>query len=292
MGEDGVCRNENRLVQATWLGALYGSTGLCALAVAAVFAFLLYFAAPVFWADNAGSVLSLAWRPLDGSFGILSMAAASLALAVSAMLVAMPAGIGICCFTCGLGPPMAARLVLGLVRFMTSIPTVVYGFVSVFALTPIIQAVFRGSSGFCWLTAGLTLSLLVLPTVVLLLEGPLRDAWEHTALAASALGLDASRTLLHVALPRARRSIAAAAVLGFSRAIGDTLIALMLAGNAPQLPLSPLDSIRTLTAHIALVVSTESGSRAYNSLFAAGLLLLGAATAVNLILRRLLRKTA
>lgn len=292
MGEDGVFRRETRLVRATWLGALYGATALCALAVAAVFAFLLYFAAPVFVAGKAGSVLTFAWRPLDGAFGILSMAAASLALAVSALLVALPAGIGICCFTCGLGASPAARLILGLVRFMTSIPTVVYGFVSVFALTPLIQAAFRDSSGFCWLTAGLALSLLVLPTVVLLLEGPLRNAFERTALTASALGLDASRTLLHVALPLARRAIAAAAVLGFSRAIGDTLIPLMLAGNAPQLPLSPLASIRTLTAHIALVVSTESGSRAYSSLFAAGLLLLGTATAVNLTLRCLLRKTA
>ena len=292
MGEDGVCHGESGFARAAWLGALYGSTALCALAVAAVFAFLSYFAAPVFVAGKAGSVLSFAWRPLDGSFGILSMAAASLALAVSAMLVALPAGVGICCFICGLGPSPVARVVLGLVRFMTSIPTVVYGFVSVFALTPLIQAAFRDSSGFCWLTAGLTLSLLVLPTVVLLMEGPLRAAWERTELTAAALGLDASRTLLHVALPLARRAIAAAAVLGFSRAIGDTLIPLMLAGNAPQLPLSPLDSIRTLTAHIALVVSTESGSRAYNSLFAAGLLLLGTATAVNLTLRALLRKTA
>jgi phosphate transport system permease protein len=292
MGEDGVSRNENSLTRLTWLGALYGSTALCALAVAAVFAFLLYFAAPVFVAGKAGTVLSFDWRPQNGAFGVLSMAAASLALAVSAMTVALPAGIGICCFLCGLGPSRPARLTLGLVRFMTSIPTVVYGFVSVFALTPIIQTAFRDSSGFCWLTAGLTLSLLVLPTVVLLMEGPLRTAWEGTELTATALGLDASRALLHVALPMTRRAMAASAVLGFSRGIGDTLIPLMLAGNAPQLPVSPLDSIRTLTAHIALVVSTESGSRAYNSLFAAGLLLLATATAVNLTLRYLLRKPA
>ncbi|WP_428565137.1 MAG: ABC transporter permease subunit [Solidesulfovibrio sp. DCME] len=292
MGEDGVRRGEGRLGRAAWLAALYGATGLCALAVAAVFAFLLYFAAPVFVAGKAASVLSLAWRPMDGAFGILAMAAASLALAASAMLIALPVGIGLCCFICGSGAPTAARLALGLVRFMTSIPTVVYGFVSVFALTPLVQIAFRDSSGFCWLTAGLTLSLLVLPTVVLLLEGPLRLAWERTELVAAALGLDTARTLLHVVLPLARRAVAAAAVLGFSRAVGDTLVALMLAGNAPQLPLSPLDSIRTLTAHIALVVSTESGSRAYNSLFAAGLLLLGTATAVNLAMQFLLRKPA
>ena len=290
MREDGVRGGHGRLIKAAGVGALYGAAVLCALAVAAVFAFLLYFAAPVFLSAAPASVLSFTWRPLDGAFGILSMAIASFFLAVSAMLVALPAGIGICCLACGLGSPPAVRLVMGLVRFMTSVPTVVYGFVSVFAITPLIQAAFRDSSGYCWLAAGLTLSLLVLPTMVLLMEGHIRAAWDRTALTAAALGLDETRTMLHVALPLARPGIAAAAVLGFSRAMGDTLIPLMLAGNAPQLPTSLLDSMRTLTAHIALVVSTESGSRIYNSLFAAGLILLGTATAVNVVLRLLGRR--
>ncbi|MHC1711243.1 MAG: PstC family ABC transporter permease [Solidesulfovibrio sp.] len=290
MRENGVRSGHSRLISAVGAGALYGAAVLCALAVAAVFAFLLYFATPIFISKGPSSILSFTWRPLDGSFGILSMAIASFFLAASAMLVALPAGIGICCFACGLGSPPAVRLIMGLVRFMTSVPTVVYGFVSVFAMTPLVQAAFRESSGYCWLSAGLTLSLLILPTMVLLMEGHIRLAWDRTALTAAALGLDEARAMLHVALPLARPGIAAAAVLGFSRAMGDTLVPLMLAGNAPQLPTSLLDSIRTLTAHIALVVSTESGSRTYNSLFAAGLILLGTATAVNLVLRLLQRR--
>jgi phosphate transport system permease protein len=91
--------------------------------------------------------------------------------------------------------------------------------------------------------------------------------------------------------PLASLGLWAAAVLGFSRALGDTIIALMVAGNAAQIPHSLLDSIRTLTSHIALVVATDSTSRAYQSIFISGLILIGITVAVNLTLRRLQSRT-
>jgi phosphate transport system permease protein len=253
--------------------------------VAAVFGFLLYFSAPLLDPGQLARVLSWSWRPFGGEFGILPMVAGSLCLASSAMLVAFPAGIGICCFAHGLGPAAAARPVMALVRFMTGIPTVVYGFVSVFLLVPAIRNAFAAGSGFSWLAAMLTLALLVLPTVVLLVDGQLRVVEPQVRLTTAALGLSRAQGLVHVVLPLSRRGLHAAAVLGFGRAMGDTLVPLMLSGNAPRLPGSLLDPLRTLTAHIALVVATDSGSVAYNSLFAAGLILLGTATAVNLGLR-------
>ena len=87
--------------------------------------------------------------------------------------------------------------------------------------------------------------------------------------------------------PLASRGLWAAAVLGFSRALGDTIITLMVAGNAPQVPHSLLDSIRTLTSHIALVVATDSTSQAYQSIFMSGLILFGVTAAVNMTLRQL-----
>ncbi|RLB77524.1 MAG: phosphate ABC transporter permease, partial [Deltaproteobacteria bacterium] len=78
-----------------------------------------------------------------------------------------------------------------------------------------------------------------------------------------------------------------AAILGFGRAVGDTLIALMVAGNAAQIPGSAFDSIRTLTAHIALVVATDSQSTTYHSLFACGLILFLTTASVNLLLHRI-----
>ena len=254
-------------------------------AVLAILGFLLWFSLPLFEGGQLGALFSWHWRPLQGDFGILPMLVASLCLAGSALLLAYPLALGVCCFAHGIGPAWAARPLLGLIRFMTSVPTVVYGLVSVFLLVPLIRTGFSGS-GFSWLAALLTLSTLVLPTIVLLIDGPLRLVQEEIHASAAALGMTRSQTLVHLTLPLARQGLLMAAALGFGRALGDTLIPLMLAGNAPQLPHSLLDSIRTLTAHIALVVATDSQSATYNSLFACGLILFLISALVNLGLRR------
>lgn len=169
---------------------------------------------------------------------------------------------------------------------MTSVPTVVYGLVAVFLLVPTIRAGFSGS-GFSWLAAMLTLAMLVLPTIVLLVDSQFAVVSPEIRLTAAALGFSRTQTLLHLTLPLSSRGLVAAAVLGFGRAVGDTLIPLMLSGNAVQLPHSLLDPLRTLTAHIALVVATDSQSAAYSSLFACGVILFVFSTTVNLGLRRL-----
>ncbi len=232
------------------------------------------------------SLFSWQWRPAEGAFGILPMVAGSLCLAVSAMLIAFPVGVGLCGFIHGIGPSRLARLLPGIVRFMTSIPTVVYGLVSAFVLVPFLRDAFSGS-GFSWLAALFTLALLVLPTIVLVLDNQFRLLHEEMRLCAMALGLSPAQQFLRLTLPLSRHGVLMALALGFGRAIGDTMISLMLAGNAPQLPHSLLDSIRTLTAHIALVVSTDSQSMAYGSLFACGLMLFGVSVGVNVVLYRL-----
>jgi phosphate transport system permease protein len=93
--------------------------------------------------------------------------------------------------------------------------------------------------------------------------------------------------LLHVALPAVRGSLVAALALGFGRAVGDTVIALMVSGNAPRVPESPSEPLRALTAHIALVLSTDSQGAAYASLFASGMLLCLVAVLVNLVVARM-----
>jgi len=227
-------------------GALLFSALLTAGAVLAIFGFLAWLSLPLFGAEGLAKVLSWRWRPFEGEFGILPMLCGSLFLSVSAMALAMPLGIGLCCFVRGAGPGRAAAPVLALVKFMTSVPTVIYGFAAVFLLVPLVRSAL-GGSGFSWLAAALVLGLLVLPTVVLVLDAQLALVEPRTRLAAAALG--------------------------FGRAVGDTLLPLMLAGNAPQVPGSLLDPLRTLTAHIALVVATDVHSTAYLSLFAGGLIL-------------------
>jgi phosphate transport system permease protein len=268
-------------------GLLLGATIISCGSVLAILGFLSYFAVPIFSQGHLGEILAWEWRPFQGRFGILSMVADSLCLAATATALAFPLALGLCGFANGLGPRRLARPLLGLIHFMIGIPTVIYGFVSVIFLVPLVRGLFPESTGYSWLTATLTLALMILPTIVLVIQAQLQQVDARVRLAAAALGFSPAQTLLWVIAPLASRGLWAAAVLGFSRAIGDTIIALMVAGNAAQVPHSLLDSIRTLTAHIALVVATDSTSQAYQSIFASGLILFGLTAAVNLTLRRL-----
>lgn len=267
---------------------LFCAAALSGLTVLAIFGFLLCFSLPLFQGGMLKSLFSWHWQPVEGAFGILPMIAGSLCLAFSAMAIAFPMGVGLCGFIHGLGPSRLARPLLGIVRFMTSIPTVVYGLVSAFLLVPLLRSGFSGS-GFSWLAALLTLALLVLPTIVLVLDNQFKLLHEEMQVSAMALGLSPAQQFLRLTLPLSRHGLLMAFALGFGRAIGDTMISLMLAGNAPQLPHSLLDAIRTLTAHIALVLSTDSQSMAYGSLFACGLMLFGVTVGVNIALYRLRR---
>lgn len=258
---------------------------LSSLSVFALLGFLLYFTWPLVQEGHLSLILAWHWRPFQGQFGILPMVAGSVCLAATAVALAYPVGLGLCGFVHGLGPRPLARLIMAVIHFMTSIPTVVYGFVAVFLLVPQIRGVFAHGTGFSWLAASLTLSLLILPTIVLLIHSQLRQVDDSIRLATASLGFTPAQGLLRILLPLSRRGLWAALVLGFARAVGDTLIALMLAGNAPQVPHSLLDAIRTMTAHIALVVATDSHSLAYHSIFACGLILFGTTVMVNLALR-------
>jgi phosphate transport system permease protein len=262
-----------------------------ALIVFALFGFLAYFTLPLFSSGQFAELFSLHWQPFHGQFGIVPMVIGTISLATIALLIAYPLGLGICLFIHGLGPAWLARPVLLLIHGMTAIPTVVYGFVAVFLLVPLLRNSFHSGTGFSLLAATLSLSILILPTIVLLLNSQLQQIIPRLRLTATTLGISRPQELIHISLPAASHGLIAAAILGFGRAVGDTLIALMVAGNATQIPDSAFDSIRTLTAHIALVVSTDSQSTTYHSLFAGGMILFMTTTGINLALHLIKRQS-
>ena len=258
--------------------------------IALLFLMIVAFAVPVFSAGEGGGPFSWVWSPAQGHFGILPMIVGSLILGTSALVLGWPLAVALGCWL--LCPPSPGRLprllrslVGGLVRIMTAVPTVVYGFAAVFLLAPFIRS-WLGGTGMSGLTAAVMLSLLILPTVVLVLQAGLGSRLESVALSGQALGMSRMELLWHVVLPRARGTLLASAILGFGRAVGDTMLPLMLAGNAPQVPDAPLSALRTLTAHMALVTSNEVGGAAYDSLFMAGLILLVINAVVSICLRR------
>ncbi|OUO93269.1 ABC transporter permease subunit [Cloacibacillus sp. An23] len=253
--------------------------------LASVFVFIIFCAAEGFYMSG-GELFSSVWKPEAHRFGILPMIAATAALSLSALALGWLVSFGCVCYIHGFGGKRSGALLLSLLRMMTAVPTVVYGFASVFLLVPFIRDGF-GGSGLSWMTATFILALLITPTMVLTMDGAVEQAARESRLAAASLGLSRAEHLAFVVLPSCREWLWGAALLGFGRAAGDTMIPTMLAGNAVQYPVSPLAAIRTLTAHIGLVLSSDVGGTAYYSLFAAGGILLALSTGANLIFRTL-----
>jgi phosphate transport system permease protein len=235
--------------------------------------FLLYFSLPLLNPEVLKKILSLEWNPVQGEYGILPMVLTSAVLAGAAVMLAIPVGLGISCLITGLAPKKTARAGYIIISFMTSIPTVIYGFVSIFLLVPFVRNVFQKGSGFSLFTAIPVLSILILPTIVLLISDSFKNVPEIYREPSRALGFTPVQEFIHVIIPCSRYGIMNAFILGFGRAVGDTMIALMLAGNAPQVPDSLFNSVRTLTAHIALVLASDTESLAFKSIFTSGLIL-------------------
>ena len=214
----------------------------------------------------------------------------SFALASLALLFSFPSALAIVLYLL-VEPKRGMRgfvhkVVSTIIRFMSAIPTVVYGFVAIFLLTPLIRDGL-GGSGLSLLTASVMLGFLILPTMVLIMQAGLRPYMEENSLCALALGLSKKRIFWHIILPIGKQSVLTAFILGFGRAIGDTLIPLMLAGNAPQVPVDILSSVRSLTSQMALVTSNEVGAAAYNSLFVCGALLVIIEILISVFLRKI-----
>lgn len=266
---------------------LLAAAALSTATAFSIFIVLLYLVAPLLSAEGLSRVFSWQWRPYEGQFGILPMVAGSLMLSMGALFLACPPALGLTSLTMILGDGRAARFIGAVIHYMTSIPTVIYGFVSVFLLVPLIRDGIQHGTGFSLLAALLTLSLLILPTIVLVFQARLKLVHPSVHLTAVALGIPHAAYVRRVLLPLSGKGFVIAAILGFGRALGDTLISLMLAGNAPIVPRSLLDSFRSLTAHIGLVVATDSQSTFYHSVFASGLILFLIMAVINLVVRRL-----
>ncbi len=260
-------------------------------AILCIWGVIIAFAVPVFLHEDVWSVLTWQWQPDAELFGILPMLSASIALALSSLLLAWPWAVGIACYVQWQRNTNRANFITALVRFMTTIPTVVYGFTSIFVLVPLVRKM-AGGSGLSWFTAMLVLALLILPTMVLMLQTALKQTWHKVGMGATALGFSSMQSLVCLVLPACKGWILSAGLLALGRALGDTLISLMLAGNAPLFPDSLFSSIRTLSAHMTLVTAMEAGGIAYNSLFLAAAWLLIISLVSSLCLRQILLKSS
>ncbi len=250
-----------------------------------VFIFMAALGLPVIEDGQFFQTLWGPWSPDQQSYGIRPMILGSLCIALLGLIIAVPVSLGCAAFICVTAPKGLARILQRLVQFMTGIPTVIYGFVGIFLLVPLVRDISGRGSGLSILTAGFMLAVLVAPTMILFFADGLAKVPQIYCHAATALGCTPVQRFLYIMLPQAWRSILAGLVLGFGRAVGDTMIALMLAGNAVAPPESLLDAARTLTAHIALIIAADFDSPEFRTLFICGLTLYLVTTLAVVVMR-------
>jgi phosphate transport system permease protein len=238
-----------------------------------IFGFMVILGLPLFKGGQFFELLSKPWLPDHGIFGIYPMIVGTLAISLLGLAFAFPLGLGCSAFISVFGPKKLGRILKRTVQLMTGIPTVIYGFVGIFLLVPVIREVFESGSGMCILSASLLLAVLVSPTMILFFSDSFDQVPQPFLDAVDALGGNKAQKILYVILPYSWRGVLTGLILGMGRAMGDTMIALMVAGNAVAVPGSVLDSARTLTAHIALIIAADFESLEFKALFACGIIL-------------------
>lgn len=250
-----------------------------------IFAFLLIFGLPLLQGGQWFGLLAHPWSPREGLYGIHPMLLGTLYISLLGMAFAFPLSFGCSALISVFAPRGFGGFLRKVVQLMTGVPTVVYGFVGIFLLVPMVRELFQSGSGMCVLTASLMLAVLISPTLILFFVDGFDRVPRSYLDAVAALGGNEVQQFLFVILPNAWRSVLCGIVLAFGRALGDTLIALMIAGNAVQVPGSVLESARTLTAHIALVIAADYDSPEFKSIFACGLTLYLFSTMMVVLIR-------
>lgn len=237
------------------------------------------------------------WTPLfyDAKFGVLPLVAGTLLVSAIAMLVALPAGLLSAIYLSEYAPSGVRRVVKPVLEVLAGIPTVVYGYFALLFVTPALQTIFPDLPLFNALSPGLVLGIMILPLVSSLSEDALHAVPNGLREGAYALGATRMQAALRVVVPAAFSGISASFILAMSRAIGETMIVAIAAGQQPRLTANPMSPVETMTAFIVQISmgDTPAGSLGFRTIFAVGMLLFVLTFALNILsdwLRRRFRE--
>lgn len=243
--------------------------------------------------DFSEFFFSTNWNPASVSkisYGVLALFVGTLAVTVISMLIAVPLGLATAFYISEFCHPKTREIYKILIEFLAAIPSVVWGFVAIMMINPLIISVFKVPIGLNVLNASIILALMSLPLIVSVGEDALRAVPETYREAAEAMGATKWEVATRVLLPAAKNGLMAAALLGVGRALGETMAVLMATGHSIQIPSSLFDPARTLTATIAAELGeSPKGGEHYQALFAIGLLLFILSFIVNLTADYLIR---
>ena len=227
------------------------------------------------------------WTPLfaEPRYGIAPLLAGTFLVTAIALFVAVPLGLALAVYVSEYLPSDKRARVLGVLELFEGIPTVVFGYFALLFVTPLLQKVIPGLSLFNPLSAGLVMGFAILPYVSNVAADAMQSVPRSIREAAYALGARPYEVALKVVLPAALSGVIAAIILAASRAIGETMIVAIAAGQRPTLTLDPRETIATMTSYIVQAATGDqpTGSTAYYALFAVGFTLFLLTLALNVL---------
>ena len=237
------------------------------------------------------------WSPMSGAYGASSLIVGTILVTFGAVAFSLPMGIGIAIYLNDVASKRQKRFLKPLFEIFAGIPSVVYGFMGLMVMVPLMMDIFPDhlDYGTSWLGGSLILGIMALPTIISVSQDALASVPKTYTEASLALGSTRWESTRIVSLKVASSGLAAAAILGIGRALGETMAVLMVTGNSASVP-QPLwdifDMVRTMTANIALEMpEVGHGSLHFSALFLLALMLFVITVAVNLIARKIVRDT-
>ena len=241
---------------------------------------LVYESLDFFEVVSIGEFLTnTAWSPLfaNPQYGVLPLVAGTLTITAIALLVAVPMGTIVAIYLSEFAPARVREVVKPVLELIQAVPTIVFGYFALLFVTPLLQAtILPGLPGFNMLVPGIVIGVATIPTIASLAEDAMRAVPMSLREGAYAMGSNRMQTATSVVMPSAISGIVAAYVLAAARAIGETMVVAIAAGQNANFTFNPMEAAATLTAYIAQVSlgDLEHGSIAYRSIFAVGLVLL------------------
>jgi phosphate transport system permease protein len=227
------------------------------------------------------------WTPLfsEKHFGIIVLFTATALTSVGAMFVALPLGLLAAIYLSEYASERARRTIKPILEILAGIPTVVYGYFALLFVTPILQAIIPGTAVFNGASASIVMGIMILPMVSSMSEDAMAAVPRSLREGGYALGATRFEVATKIIVPAALSGIVAAFILAISRAVGETMIVAIAAGQSPTLTLSPLVPIETMTAYIVQVSlgDTPFGSLEYKTIFAVGMTLFLSTLLLNII---------
>ena len=242
--------------------------------------------------------LKTEWFPTQGFFGVLPLVVGTFNVVLWAMVFAIPIGLGSAIYLSEYAPSRVRKVLKPMLEVLAGIPTVAIGFFGAYFLVPLLRDHWPGSflggpPGFFMAGgAALCVGLMIVPIISSLSEDAMSSVPGGLREGAYALGASKMRVATRVVFPAAFSGIVASIVLGVSRALGETMIVLMVAGNRPAMTLNPVEVIQAMTAYIGVTATGDiaTGTVEYNTLFAVGALLFALTLVMNLVSIRFVRK--